>query len=99
MANWLMVKVNMQKVSDMEAREKMKEEMGIDLDIESEDIWRPVVIDLDRVTTYTAMYDEDAELVPGKSSVTMENGEFITLEIDFDDLDKLLRLKSSTKKK
>ena len=60
---------------------------------EAEDVWRDIVIDLDRVTTYAPFYDADAEAVEGKCAITLETGEFINIGIDFKKLDKLLRLK------
>jgi|SRR6185437_267964 len=95
MANWLKVKVNMEKVSDAQAREDLKERLGIELDTDEdeEEVWRDIVIDLDRITTYAPFYDMDAEAVEGKCSVTLQNGEFINLGIDFNKLDKLLRFK------
>lgn len=94
MANWLKVKVNMEKVSDAEAREDLRERLGIDIEIdESEDVWRDIVIDLDRVTTYAPFYDGDAEPVKDRCSISLDTGEFINLFLDFNKLDKLLRLR------
>ena len=54
-------------------------------------IIRPVVIDLTRVETYTAMFGDGGEEIETQSLMTMHSGVEIAVNISFQKLDELIR--------
>ena len=86
MAKWLKVKAKMQKLEDLESRERM----GLP-EIEIESVFNPVVIDMDHIVTYCHSYDNEGRELSDQSEITLSYGGYMTLEIAFVELDKKLR--------
>lgn len=54
-------------------------------------IIRPVMIDLSRIETYSAMFDKEGEEVEDESVLTMHSGVEISVKMPFYMVDKLIR--------
>lgn len=86
MAKWYKIETFMRNV----AEETQAQRLGMD-DVKPAAIIRPVMIDLDRVETYSAMFDEEGEEIGDESIITMHSGVDIGVRMPFNVLDKLIR--------
>ena len=86
MARFIKVKSLMVRYDQLEERERLGlPEESVD------DLFNPICIDLDRVVTYMHRYNKEGEVVPGYSELTFVHGGFITIDVDFQQIDKQLR--------
>jgi hypothetical protein len=86
MAKFIRVNSLMVRFDQMEERERLGlPEEAVD------DLYNPICIDLDRVVTYMHHYNKEGEVVPGYSELTFTHGGLITIDVDFQQIDKLLR--------
>ena len=91
MANWLKLNVKMERRSDIQQQELL----GLQDDVES--IFNPVMVDGDKVISYSPFYDEEGEKVENKCEMVLLDGGYIVIEIAFETLDSLMRGKSTHK--
>ena len=85
MAKWAKLDTLLRNVS----AEEQEEKYGIRLQ-EDPYIIKPVMIDLSRVETYTAMVNENGEEVKTQSVMTMYSGVEIAVNVSFTKLDHLI---------
>lgn len=88
MARWYKVDAVMRNL----AAEKQAELLSTDPGDTS--IIRPVMLDLSRIETYTAMYDDEGDVITTQSLITTHSGIEMVLNISFLALDKLIRNES-----
>lgn len=86
MPKWLKANVRMQSWEDLESRERMNLP-----DLEVTSLFRPIMIDLDHVITYSPLYNKDGDIVEGFSEATLVHGGTMSLEMEFDELDKAIQ--------
>jgi len=85
MAKWIKVYVEM---SSYQEAEKAKS-LGIDIDPAI--IVRPIMIDAERIETYSSGYDRDENELDDECMVTMHSGLELTVKMSFKELDKAIR--------
>lgn len=85
MANWIKVMAQMVKEADMERNE------SLNLSIDPETIYGPMVIDANKISSYSAIYLEDGEASDSLSEILLDSGQWLIISAPFNVLDRLIR--------
>lgn len=85
MANWIRLEVRMESREGQELREKL----GIEG--EGETMFNMVVVDGDKIVSYSPFYRSDGERDDTMSEVVLDYGGWMVANLPFDQLDSLIR--------
>ena len=85
MAKWVKFNAKMVNLKN----EELEESLGIKID--AEDRFTPIMVDITKVSSYTALRDEDGEKVIDRTELFLDNGAFLIVEGSFYDIDKIIR--------
>lgn len=95
MAQFLRCNAKMRKSADLREeidQAKRMEELGLKYTPpDAVETFNPICVDLDRIVTYMHHYDIDEEEVSGCSEISLEDGQYLVIDVDFQKLDKMLR--------
>lgn len=85
MAKWLKLNVEMESRADL----RRNSEMGIDAEVEK--TYNMVMVDAEKISTYSPLYNDDNEASATKSELTLDEGGYMIVDLPFEELDKLIR--------
>lgn len=90
MANWIKVPAKMIRESDLIRNAELN------VDIELDVIFGPLLVNTEKITSYSALCTEDGELSPHQSEIMVDSGYVMLINLPFDKLDNLIRKPKKT---
>lgn len=85
MAKWIKVSVSMQNGADLETKQR--------LDIpamEVSSVFRGIVLNVDFIAAYSHLYDDEGNVVEGKSEISLSHGGSMVVDLPFYKLNTLI---------
>lgn len=85
MANWIKIDVMMENRADQELRDRI----GADIEVDTK--FNMVMIDGEKVASYSPFYQNDGEKNPNMSELVLDYGGWVVVNMPFEQLDALIR--------
>ena len=85
MANWVKLQLQLENKEMLEKNQRM----GIEAEVEV--TYQPVMVDCDKICSYSKLYDDAAEEVSGLCELIADNGDVMIAKSTFKDLDAIIR--------
>lgn len=85
MANWLKLQARMTSRADQERNEILN------VAIEVEEIFRPVMVDADKILSYSPFYNDEGIQDPLRSEIIFDLGTYLVVKMPYAQLDSLIQ--------